>query len=111
MECFRGPITGSASNRCDVYARSMTARFIRQGTRGHRPRLQKTMTAAFQDFMAPANPEIETERRRACRALLRSPLLLAAGETAEEYILVRRHSEWLKHWFSRFPAWSLELDK
>ena len=56
-------------------------------------------------------PETEAERRRAFRALLRNPLLQATGETAEEFTLVRRHSEWLKNWLSKFPAWSLHLDK
>jgi uncharacterized protein (TIGR02678 family) len=54
---------------------------------------------------------VEAERRRALRALLRAPLLPSAGETAEEYNLVRRHSEWLKHWFTKFPAWILHIDK
>ena len=54
---------------------------------------------------------VEAERRRALRALLRAPLLPSAGETAEEYNLVRRHSEWLKHWFTKFPAWTLHIDK
>jgi uncharacterized protein (TIGR02678 family) len=56
-------------------------------------------------------PETEAERRRAFRALLRNPLLQATGETAEEFTLVRRHSEWLKNWLSKFPAWSLHLNK
>jgi uncharacterized protein (TIGR02678 family) len=42
--------------------------------------------------------------------LLRNPLLLAGGDTAEEYILIRRHSVWLKHWLAKFPAWSLHID-
>jgi uncharacterized protein (TIGR02678 family) len=54
---------------------------------------------------------VEAERRRALRALLRVPLLPSAGETAEEYSLVRRNSEWLKHWFTKFPVWSLHIDK
>src|SRR5215475_4049005 len=69
------------------------------------------MTAVFQDFPMSSNPEVELERRRALRALLRNPLLLAAGDLAEEYILVRRHSAWLKHWLQKFPAWSLQVDK
>src|ERR1044072_2119881 len=56
-------------------------------------------------------PEILADRRRALRALLRRPLLPASGETAEEYILVRRHSEWLKEWLSTFPAWTLRIGK
>jgi uncharacterized protein (TIGR02678 family) len=53
----------------------------------------------------------EAERRRALRALLRTPLLPSAGDTVDEYILVRRHSEWLKSWFTKFPAWTLHIDK
>jgi len=50
------------------------------------------------------------ERRRALRALLRKPMLPSAGETSEEYTLVRRHSEWLKDWLINFPAWELHVD-
>ena len=53
----------------------------------------------------------ESERRRALRALLRSPLLSSGGETAEEYGLVRRHSDWLKDWLMRFPSWGLQIDQ
>jgi uncharacterized protein (TIGR02678 family) len=54
--------------------------------------------------------EVEAERRCALRALLRNPLLPATGDTAEHYVLVRRHSEWLKQWLSKFPDWSLHID-
>jgi len=53
----------------------------------------------------------ETERQRAFRALLRSPLLPAAGDTAEEYNLVRRHSAWLNEWLRKFPTWTLDIHK
>ena len=53
----------------------------------------------------------ETQRQRAFRALLRSPLLPAAGDTAEEYNLVRRHSAWLNEWLRKFPAWTLDIHK
>jgi uncharacterized protein (TIGR02678 family) len=43
--------------------------------------------------------------------LLRNPLLLAEGESGEEYILVRRHSAWLKYWLAKFPDWTLHVDK
>ena len=61
--------------------------------------------------MTASNPEMEAGRRRALRALLRNPLLPAVGETADEYMLVRRHSEWLKRWLTTFPAWSLHIDR
>jgi uncharacterized protein (TIGR02678 family) len=66
------------------------------------------VTAAFQT--TTPSPEVEAERRAAFRALLRDPLLLATGDTAEKYILVRRHSAWLKQWITKFPAWSLHID-
>ena len=69
------------------------------------------MTLASQAFMTTSNPLVEADRRRAFRALLRNPLLASSGETAEDYKLVRRHSEWLKQWFARFPAWRLHLDR
>jgi len=69
------------------------------------------VTPAVEGLLTPNSPEVELERRRALRALLRNPLLLAAGDMAEEYLLVRRHSAWLKHWLGKFPAWSLHVDK
>lgn len=62
-------------------------------------------------FTLTPHQEVEDERRRALGALLRNPLLPAAGETAEEYVLVRRHSEWLKQWLAKFPAWTLHVDR
>jgi hypothetical protein len=62
-------------------------------------------------MLKPASTEmVEVERSRALRALLRRPLLPSAGDTAEEYLLVRRHSAWLKHWLTTFPAWSLHVN-
>jgi uncharacterized protein (TIGR02678 family) len=57
------------------------------------------------------SPEVEAERRLALRALLRRPLLTASGETGDEFVLVRHHSVWLKQWFSKFPAWTLHIDR
>ena len=67
------------------------------------------MTAEAQRDGIISNMEVEAERRVALRALLRTPLLSATGETAEHYVLVRRHSEWLKQWFAKFPGWSLHI--
>ena len=53
--------------------------------------------------------EADSERRSALRTLLRNPLLPACGETADQYILVRRHSQWLKQWLVTFPVWSLHI--
>jgi uncharacterized protein (TIGR02678 family) len=69
------------------------------------------VTGIAEALAAPSDPEIAAERRRAMRALLRSPLLPASGETAKEYVLVRRHSAWLKYWIAKFPAWDLCVDK
>ena len=66
------------------------------------------MTSAL-ETLTP-NPEVEAERRRALRALLCRPLLTPA-ETPEDYIVVRRHTEWLKQWLTEFPAWSLHIDR
>jgi len=49
----------------------------------------------------------EAERRRAVRALLREPLLLAG---ATDFPAVRRHAAWLQEWFSRETGWSLRVD-
>ena len=69
------------------------------------------MTAAIQPSITfSTSPELQAERRRALRALLRNPLLLAAGDTSVQYALVRNHSAWLKHWLAAFPGWSLHVD-
>jgi uncharacterized protein (TIGR02678 family) len=68
------------------------------------------MSSAAASVMTTANPETDAERRSAVRALLRNPLLAAAGDTSKEYDLVRRHSVWLKYWFAKFPMWSLHVD-
>lgn len=52
----------------------------------------------------------DDERRRALRALLRSPLLSARGGQVEELVLVRRHAAWLRDWFARHPGWQLHVD-
>jgi hypothetical protein len=39
---------------------------------------------------------LDSERQRAMRAILQQPLLIPGGPDAEEYVLVRRHAEWLK---------------
>ncbi|MFI9463261.1 TIGR02678 family protein [Streptomyces xiamenensis] len=54
----------------------------------------------------------EAEIHRAARALLRRPLLRAAGAgaEAEEFRLVRRHSGALRTWFDRNTGWALLVD-
>ena len=50
------------------------------------------------------------DRRRALRALLRKPLLLAEDPAdADEFTRVRRHADDLREWFSRQAGWSLDI--
>lgn len=48
--------------------------------------------------------------RKAARALLKQPLLLARGRHADEFRLVRRHASELRNWFDRNTGWSLHVD-
>jgi uncharacterized protein (TIGR02678 family) len=50
------------------------------------------------------------EVRRAGRALLRRPLLRAAGPSADDFRLVRRHTAELRTWFERNTGWALLVD-
>lgn len=50
------------------------------------------------------------ERRRAMRAILRRPLLVAHGPDPDVFRLVRRHQTWLRDWFARETGWSLRVD-
>ncbi len=50
------------------------------------------------------------DRRRALRALLRKPLLLAdEPNDAFDFARVRRHADELREWFSRHAGWSLDI--
>ncbi|MFC5724454.1 TIGR02678 family protein [Streptomyces gamaensis] len=51
-----------------------------------------------------------SELRKAARALLKEPLLLAHGPHADEFRLVRRHVAELREWFDRNTGWSLHVD-
>jgi uncharacterized protein (TIGR02678 family) len=51
----------------------------------------------------------ERDLRRATRALLRRPLLLA-GEDPETFRLVRRHAPALRDWFDQNTGWRLHVD-
>ncbi|MEN8654560.1 TIGR02678 family protein [Streptomyces sp. 21So2-11] len=50
------------------------------------------------------------EIRRASRALLKEPLLLAHGARTDEFRLVRRHATELRDWFDRNTGWPLQID-
>ena len=69
---------------------------------------QQRLTAA--DRLAIRQSEAEQEERRdAARALLATPLLPAEGHHADAFQLVRRHADWLKGWFQRWPGWPLVI--
>ncbi|GAA2096924.1 TIGR02678 family protein [Actinomadura alba] len=65
------------------------------------------MSDALNDVLDTQRDE---ERRKAVRALLRSPLLTPRGRQAAEYALVRRHAGVLAEWFARETGWSLHTD-
>ncbi|WP_175410408.1 TIGR02678 family protein [Streptomyces sp. TRM64462] len=48
--------------------------------------------------------------RKAARALLKEPLLLARGPHADAFRLVRRHASELREWFERNTGWALRVD-
>lgn len=50
------------------------------------------------------------EFHRAARALLRTPLLRAAGRESDAFVLVRKHVTALREWFDRNTGWQLLLD-
>jgi len=50
------------------------------------------------------------ERQRAMRALLSQPLLSPEGATAEAFVLVQKHREWLRPWFTHHAGWQLMVD-
>ncbi len=49
------------------------------------------------------------ERRRALRALLQQPLLIADGPFCQEFALVRRHTEELRAWLTANTGWTLHV--
>ncbi len=81
----------------------MTAR-RRDFPRGPRPGSSSTAVIDALDAQRAA------ERRRAMRAILRRPLLVAHGPDADAFRLVRRHQTWLRDWFARETGWSLRVD-
>lgn len=49
------------------------------------------------------------ERQQATRCLLQHPMLSAGGAFAEEFGLVRKHSEALREWFAHHASWELQV--
>ena len=62
------------------------------------------------DHRTATDLAVTAERQQALRALLRHPLLSALGPQSAEAGLVRRHAAWLRDWFARHPAWTLQVD-
>ncbi|RSM45498.1 TIGR02678 family protein [Amycolatopsis balhimycina DSM 5908] len=50
------------------------------------------------------------EFRRAARALLRRPIIRAAGQGSDDFTLIRRHTSELRAWFDRNTGWRLTVD-
>ncbi|GAA1968844.1 TIGR02678 family protein [Amycolatopsis minnesotensis] len=50
------------------------------------------------------------EYRRAARALLRRPIVRAAGPGSDDFTLIRRHVSELRGWFDRNTGWRLLVD-
>jgi uncharacterized protein (TIGR02678 family) len=50
------------------------------------------------------------EFRRAARALLRRPIIRAAGPGSDDFALIRRHASELRAWFDRNTGWRLIVD-
>lgn len=69
-------------------------------------RLKNRLTAARR-LAARHEVVAQEERRDAIAALLARPLLTAEATDAENFRLVRLHSEWLRKWFQRWPGWTL----
>lgn len=53
---------------------------------------------------------VRAERRRACRALLARPLLVAGGRDDADFRLVRKHATHLRDWFETNTGWWLSVD-
>ena len=56
------------------------------------------------------DPQVAVERRRAARALLRTPLLTSDGPYADELLLVRRHREHLERLFAEGLGYRLLVE-
>src|SRR5258707_8122463 len=60
----------------------------------------------------PSSLQAQTvhERRRAIAALLRRPLLTPGEKGASDFMLVRRHTAWLREGFMRHCQWTLHVE-
>lgn len=62
---------------------------------------------AVRALSTATHDQVEDERRRAVRALLRHPLLTPATPDPDAFVLARRHAAWLGEWFAREAGWVL----
>jgi uncharacterized protein (TIGR02678 family) len=53
---------------------------------------------------------IVSEQQAAFRALLSQPMLSARSASADRFVLVRRHTEWLRQWLNDNCGWGLHVD-
>ncbi len=51
------------------------------------------------------------ERRRAVRALLRRPLLVADGPDGDALPSIRKHASWLQELFAEYAGWHLHVER
>src|SRR5258706_14134571 len=60
----------------------------------------------------PSSLQAQTvhERRRAIAALLRRPLVTPGEKGASDFMLVRRHTAWLREGFMRHCQWTLDVE-
>ena len=63
--------------------------------------------SALADALAASRDD---EFRRAARALLRRPIVRAAGPGSDDFTLIRRHASELRTWFDRNTGWRLLVD-
>jgi hypothetical protein len=50
------------------------------------------------------------ERQRCIRKLLQQPMVTIQSADNDLFFMIRRHSEWLKHWFAHHVGWSLFIN-
>lgn len=61
----------------------------------------------LRDLERDIDASVQEERRRAVRTLLARPLLV---ENNAARVLVNRHQDWLRLWFSHHLGWELDID-
>jgi len=67
-------------------------------------------TITVRPLATPLAGDLDAERSRAVRALLRAPLLVAARCDREDWFAVLRQQGWLRTWFADQADWFLRID-